>query len=146
MYLGQVVTREGIHIDPEKVNAVKTWPVPTSGREVQQFLGLVGYYRNYIQNFATIAKPLYQLTERGREFCWSEECSISVQELRSQLVAAPILAFPDFIKPFLLGTDACETGIGAVLSLEHDGLERVVAYASRTLSKAERNYCVTKIE
>ena len=146
VYLGHVVTREGIHTDPEKVNAVKTWPVPTSGRDVQQFLGLVGYYRNYIQNFATIAKPLYQLTERGREFCWSEECSISFQELRSQLVAAPILAFPDFSKPFLLDTDACETGIGAVLSQEHDGLERVVAYASRTLSKAERKYCVTRKE
>ena len=64
MYLGHVVTREGIHTDSEKVNAVKTWPVPTSGRDVQQFLGLVGYCRNYIQNFATIAMPLYQLTER----------------------------------------------------------------------------------
>ena len=122
------------------------WPVPTLGRDVQQFLGLVGYYRNYIQSFATIAKPLYQLTERGREFDWSKECSISFQELRSRLVAAPILAFPDFSKPFLLDTDACETGIGAVLSQEHDGLERVVAYASRTLSKAERKYCVTMQE
>ena len=129
-----------------RINAVSKWPVPTSGRDVQQFLGLVGYYRNYIQNFATIAKPLYQLTERGREFDWSKECSISFQELRSRLVAAPILAFPDFSKTFLLDTDACETGIGAVLSQEHDGLERVVAYASRTLSKAERKYCVTRKE
>ena len=125
VYLGHVVTRDGIHTDPEKVNAVSKWPVPTSGRDVQQFLGLVGYYRNYIQNFATIAKPLYQLTERGREFDWSEECSISFQELRSRLVAAPILAFPDISKTFLLDTDACETGIGAVLSQEHDGLEPV---------------------
>ena len=146
MYLGHVVTREGIHTDPEKVNAVKTWPVPTSGRDVQQFVGLVGYYRNYIQNFAIIAKPLYQLIERGSEFCWSEECSISFQELRSQLVAALILAFPDFSKPFLLDTDAGETGIGAVLSQEHDDLERVVAYTSRTLSKAERKYCVIRKE
>jgi hypothetical protein len=146
VYLGHVVTRDGIHTDPEKVNAVSKWPVPSSGRDVQQFLGLVGYYRNYIQNFATIAKPLYQLTERGREFDWSKECSISFQELRSRLVAAPILAFPDFSKTFLLDTDACETGIGAVLSQEHDGLERVVAYASRTLSKAERKYCVTRKE
>eukprot|EP00731_Ephydatia_muelleri_P013115 Em0007g425a len=146
VYLGHVVTRDGIHTDPEKVNAVSKWPVPTSGRDVQQFLGLVGYYRNYIQSFATIAKPLYQLTERGREFDWSKECSISFQELRSRLVAAPILAFPDFSKTFLLDTDACETGIGAVLSQEHDGLERVVAYASRTLSKAERKYCVTRKE
>ena len=144
MYLGHVVTRDGIHTDPEKVNAVSKWPVATSGRDVQQFLGLVGYYRNYIQNFATIAKPLHQLAERGREFDWSEECSISFQELRSRLVAAPTLAFPDFSKTFLLDTDACETGIGAVLSQEHDdGLERVVAYASRTLSKAERKYRIT---
>eukprot|EP00731_Ephydatia_muelleri_P038117 Em0659g1a len=143
VYLGHVVTRDGIHTDPEKVNAVSKWPVPTSGRDVQQFLGLVGYYRNYIQSFATIAKPLYQLTERGREFDWSKECSISFQELRSRLVAAPILAFPDFSKTFLLDTDACETGIGAVLSQEHDGLERVVAYASRTLNKSE---CPPKIK
>ena len=63
VYLGCVVSRDGIHINPEKVNAVSRWPVPTSERNVQQFLGPVGYYRNYIQNFATIAKPLYQLTE-----------------------------------------------------------------------------------
>ena len=128
VHLGNVITRDGIPTDPEKVNAVSKWPVPTLGHDVQHFLGLVGYYRNYIQNFATIAKPFYQLTERGREFDWSKECSISFQELRSRLVAAPILAFPDFCKTFLLDTDACETGIGAVLLQEHDGLEWVVAY------------------
>ena len=98
VYLGHVVTRDGIHTDPEKVNAVSKWPVPTSGRDVQQFLGLVGYYRNYIQNFATIAKPLYQLTERGREFDWSEHrlktLRKTLRNVRSSIYGQKSVLFP----------------------------------------------------
>eukprot|EP00731_Ephydatia_muelleri_P004970 Em0002g1146a len=120
--------------------------MPNSIQDVRQFLGLVGYYRKYIPHFAAIARPLHQLTERGREFQWTQECIHAFDELKSRLLSAPILSFPDFEKPFILDTDACQYGIGAVLSQDHDGEEKVVAYGSRTLSKAERKYCVTRKE
>ena len=105
-----------------------------SAQEVQQFLGLANYYRRFISDFATIAKPLHQLTE----------CQEAFDHLRRRLTTAPVLAFPDYSKPFILDTDASDTGIGAVLSqLDDDGRECVIAYGSRLLTKAERRYCVT---
>ena len=146
-FLGHVITRQGISTDPDKIDIVKKWSVPTSAREVQQFLGLVGYYRRYIQDFSMIATPLYRLTERGRAFEWTSECDAAFQELKQRLISAPVLIFPNFEKPFLLDTDGSETGVGAVLSqLSDDGQECVVAYGSRTLSKAERKYNVTRKE
>ena len=147
VFLGHVITRHGIGTDPDKTVTVKNWIVPTSTREVQRFLGLVGYYRRYIQDFSMIAKPLYRLTERGRAFEWTNECDAAFQELKKRLISAPVLVFPNFNKPFLLDTDGSETGVGAVLSqLSDDGQECVVAYGSRTLSKAERKYNVTRKE
>ena len=94
-----------------------------------------------------IVKPLYRLTERGRAFEWTDEFDAAFQELKKRLISAPVLFFPNFDKPFLLDTDGSETGVGAVLSqLSDDGQECVVAYGSRTLSKAERMYNVTRKE
>ena len=145
-YLGHVVSREGVATDPAKASRVSSWPTPTSVQEVQQFLGLASYYRRFVCNFATIARPLQRLTEQGREFAWSLECDTAFATLKNRLTSAPILVYPDYSKPFLLDTDASQEGIGAVLSQEYDGQERVVAYASRTLSKAERKYSVTRKE
>ncbi len=115
-------------------------------QEVQQFLGLASYYRRFIRDFARIAKPLHLLTERGRPFKWTGECATAFAELKSRLVSSPILAFPDHSLPFTLDTDASHVGVGAVLSQVQNGQERVIAYASRTLAKAERRYCVTRKE
>ena len=145
-FLGHRISRQGISTDPKKVSADQNWKTPNSIQDVRQFLGLVGYYRKYIPHFAAIARPLHQLTERGREFQWTQECIHAFDELKSRLLSAPILSFPDFEKPFIPDTDACQYGIGAVLSQDHDGEEKVVAYGSRTLSKAERKYCVTRKE
>ena len=146
LYLGHVVSREGVATDPSKTDLVSKWPTPTSVSDVQRFLGLASYYRRFIQNFAGVAKPLHRLTERDRQFKWTVECAEAFAELKSRLVSAPILAFPDCSKPFILDTDASQTGIGAVLSQECNGTERVIAFASRVLSKAERKYCVTRKE
>ena len=146
-YLGHVIAREGISTDPAKIDKVAKWPTPQTERDVQQFLGLAGYYRRFVRDFATIAKPLHRLTEKTARFEWTPECHEAFQALRQGLCSAPILAFPNFTKPFVLDTDASNTGIGGVLSqLDEAGNERVVAYASRTLSKAERRYCVTRRE
>ena len=146
LYLGHRVSREGVSTDPAKVEKVAHWPTPTSPQEVQQFLGLASYYRKFIQNFASIARPLQRLTEHGRTFMWTTECATSFAVLKQRLTTAPILAFPDCSKPFVLDTNASHDGIGAVLSQVYEGTERVVAYTSRSLTKVERKYCVTRKE
>ena len=146
-FLGHIVSADGVSTDPQKIDKVANWPIPTSKREVQQFLGLANYYRRFVGNFATIAKPLHKLTEKTVKFDWNTDCQAAFEELRQRLVTAPILAFPDLNQPFILDTDASDTGVGAVLSqVDDEGRERVIAYASKVLSKAERRYCVTRKE
>ena len=124
-----------------------SWPEPTTRKEVQQFLGLANYYRRFVQNFATIAKPLHRLTEKTTHFMWTSDCQIAFDELKDHLTSAPVLSFPNFDNNFILDTDASNTGIGGVLSqLQDDGTERVIAYASRVLTRPERRYCVTRRE
>ena len=145
-YLGHIISCEGIATDPEKIKAVAEWPIPTNVTEVRSFLGMCSYYRRFIRDFASEAKPLHCLTEKGRKFLWTKEAQIAFETLRNRLITAPILALPDITKRFILDTDASNNAIGAVLSQEIDGRERVIAYASRTLTKAERKYCVTRKE
>ena len=146
-YLGHVISEEGVAADPTKIEKVATWPIPLSTREVQRFLGFASYYRRFIRDFAQIAKPLHRLTERARAFHWTADCQSAFEELRHHLSTAPVLAHPNFSRPFILDTDASDTGIGAVLSqIDDNGMERVVAYGSRVLSKPERRYCVTRRE
>ena len=110
-------------------------------------MGFASYYRRFIKDFAVVAKPLHRLTEKGAQFKWTAECERAFQQLRNLLTSTPVLAHPDFNRPFILDTDASDTGVGAVLSqVDEEGRERVVAYASRLLSKPERNYCVTRRE
>ncbi len=146
-FLGHIVSPDGISTDPKKVAQVAEWPIPANKKEVQQFLGLVNYYRRFIADFSKIAKPLHRLTEKTSEFDWNSNCQASFEQLRHKLVTAPILAFPDLDRPFILDTDASDKGIGGVLSQkDDDGNERVVAYASKSLSRAEQHYCVTRKE
>lgn len=145
-YLGHVISAEGVMPDPAKVEAVRAWPVPKSQTEVQSFVGLASYYRRFVKGFADIARPLHQLVEKGRRFQWTDHCQGAFDQLKANLITAPVLAYPDPNKPFILDTDASDVGIGAVVSQEEGGLERVVAYASRALTKQERKYATTKKE
>lgn len=146
-YLGHIISREGIATALPKTEEVSTWPVPTSRREVQQFLGLASYYRRFVKDFACIARPLHRLIERNASFTWTADCQGAFDELRQRLCSAPLLAYPDFSRQFILDTDASDVGIGAVLSeLDEEGREQVIAYGSRVLSKSERRYCVTRRE
>ena len=110
VYLGHVVSDDGVATDPEKVQVVREWPAPRKVTEVQSFLGLVGYYRRFIKAFADIARPLHRLTEKGREFKWDAECESAFQELRQRLLEAPILAYPVADAEFILDTDASDVG------------------------------------
>ena len=115
-YLGHVVSREGVATDLAKIEKVANWPVPTTAKDVHQFLGFTGYYRRFVKDFAHISHPLYLLTERKTIFLVDEESVTQPSKsFDVALVTAPILAYPDFSRPFILDTDARDTGIGAVL-------------------------------
>ncbi len=120
------------------------WPVPIILKELRSFIGLAAYYRRFIRYFAEIAALLYRLLEKGATFIWTGECNTAFTTLKQKLMSAPVLAYPRTNDGFILDTDASERGIGAVLSQTQDGVERVIAYGSRTLTKTERKYCVTR--
>jgi len=145
-FLGHVVSGDGIATDPEKIKTVTEWPVPTSVKEVRSFLGLAGYYRRFVKGYANIAAPLHALTKKDQPFIWTEETQRAFEMLRDALTLPPVLAMPNDTGDFVLDTDACDQTIGAVLSQVQDGVERVIAYASRTLDKREVNYCITRKE
>lgn len=145
-FLGHVVSALGVATDPQKIQAVRDWPQPASVTEVRSFVGLASYYRKFIKGFANIARPLHKLTEKGREFLWAGECEAAFQTLKEALITSPILGYPRDDTPYILDTDASGLGIGAVLSQVQERKERVLAYYSRSLSKAERQYCVTRKE
>ena len=145
-FLGHLVSEHGVATDPEKVLAVVEWPVPKSTTEVRSFVGLCAYYRRFIKSFSEIAKPLHKLTEKNAKFSWSEGCQSAFDELKSRLVSAPVLTYPNDQDKFILDTDASDKAMGAVLSQVQEEVERVVAYGSKTFSRSEKNYCVTRKE
>ena len=145
-FLGHIVSDEGIATDRGKIDAVKEWPTPRNVTDVRSFLGLCSYYRRFVKGFAEVAKPLHRLTEKQHEFVWTEECDMAFNRLKMALTSTPILAYPTCDDSFVLDTDASNLGIGAVLSQIQGGTEKVIAYFSRTLTKAERRYCVTRKE
>ena len=145
-YLGHILSEDGVETDPEKVSCIKNWPTPSNVEELRQFLGIATYYRRFVHQFAHIAAPLHRLTNKGSNYHWSLECNDAFCILKHKLSSAPILCFPQFEKEFTVDTDASDSGLGAVLSQVIDGEERVVAYASRTLTKSERHYATTRKE
>lgn len=146
LYLGHVVSSNGISTDPAKTDSVRNWPTPTNPTDIRSFLGLASYYRRFVKKFSDVVKPLTALTQKNQPFVWTPECETAFQTMKERLTTSPILAYPQIGVPFVLDTDASNYGIGAVLSQEKEGKEVVVAYASRTLSKVEQNYCVTRRE
>ena len=145
-YLGHEVSENGVSTDPSKVSKILDWPIPRNVCELRSFLGLTSYYRGFIKDFAKIAVPLHRLTEKNKPFVWSESCLEAFNELKRELTNHPILAYPDFNKEFILDTDASDYGIGGVLSQVEGNEERVIGYASRSLTKPERRYSTTRKE
>lgn len=147
--LGHRVSKAGIAVDESKTAAVRDWPTPRNSKEVKSFLGLTSYYRRFVRNYSKIAEPLRRLTLPTERFQWTPAAEAAFNELKVALTSAPILAFPDTSptsSEYILDTDASDCAVGAVLSQVQAGVERVIAYSSRALSKAERNYCVTRRE
>ena len=145
-YLGHIVSDKGIRPDPKKISAIVNYPQPKTVRDIRAFLGLVGYYRRFIKHFADIAKPLTELIKKDTDFVWNTSQEEAFKTLTTALCEEPVLKYPDFTKPFILSTDASGVAVGAVLSQKNNGYEHPVAYASRQLNKAERNYGGTERE
>jgi len=114
-YLGHVLSIAGVSIDPSNVSDVKNWPTPSNLKELRSFLGLAGYCRRFVKNFGMLAKPLTELLKKGTVFVWTNVTKEAFQLLKTALITAPVLAIPDFHKPFVIETDASDHGIGAVL-------------------------------
>lgn len=148
-YLGYVVDEFGLRTDPEKVASILNFPTPSSAKEVKAFVGMCSWYRRFIRNFSSIAAPLNKLTSRGKDappFVWSQEAETAFCTLKNALITAPVLAVPDYSKPFTVHCDASAYGLGGMLSQNIEGHDHPIAYVSRSLSKAERNYSATERE
>ena len=143
-YLGHRVTEEGLLPDPSLLAAIRDIPPPKTATEVRSFLGLAGYYRRYVKDFAAIAAPLHALTRKDALFHWSEDCQAAFDQLKARLTTCPITAFLDFSQEFRLYTDASTAGLGAILAQVREGKERIICCASRALNKAEKSYPATK--
>ena len=146
LYLGHIISEDGIETDPNKTEVVKNWPTPKNIKELRSFLGRCSYYRCFVSNFSHIASPLHALTKQNSKFEWSSKCDEAFNCLKEKLVNPPILALPDFSLPFILDTDASTVATAGVLSQCQNGKESVIAYGSRTLRDAEKNYSATKLE
>ncbi|CAD6236937.1 GSCOCG00012487001-RA-CDS [Cotesia congregata] len=145
-YLGHIISADGVRPDPKKTDAVKKFPVPNSFKKVREFLGLTGYYRRFIDNYAKISKPLTSLLQKDATFEWGEKQAEAFETLKNKLIQTPILQFPDFSREFIITTDACDYGIGACLSQGEINKDKPVSYASRLLNSAERNYSTIEKE
>jgi hypothetical protein len=137
-----ILTAEGVAVDPEKVAAMANWKRPTSVTEIQSFLGLVGYYKRFIERFSKIARPMTTLLQKDQKFEWTNACERSFCELKRRLTTAPVLVLPDIHKDFTIYCDASRHGLVCVLMQEG----RVVAYASRQLKTHEQNYPTHDLE
>ena len=147
MYLGHVVSGEGVSCDPSKIKAVENWAAPRTLKQLRTFIGTVAYYKRFIKNFADeICRPLYDLTKTGQKFIWSDECEMVFQTLRGRLISAPIMAYPKPGLRYIVDTDSSGYAIGSVLSQVQDGEERVISYGSRVLKPAEQKYCARRRE
>ncbi|KZR95541.1 Uncharacterized protein APZ42_010695, partial [Daphnia magna] len=151
--LGHLISNEGVAPDPEKLEAVQSFPSPNEGhstankvKRVQSFLGLCSYYRRHIQGFASISRPLTTLTKKEIPFTWGEDQSSSFNTLKLALTSAPVLAHPNYDLPMEIFPDDCGYGIGGVLAQHIEEAERPIAYASRLLTKSEVNYSITEKE
>ncbi len=147
VYLGHVISREGIAADPGKVEAVRNYPVPKNLKQLRAFVGLASYYRRFIPDFSAVARPLHTLTRKDTPFRWTEEQRASFDNLKKLMTEAPLLVYADFTKPFILETDASKEGLGAVLAQRTDNNQvHPIAYASRTLLAHEQNYSISELE
>jgi len=140
-FLGVVIGPEGIKMEEEKVKGIVEWPTPKCVKDVQKFLGLVNYYCWFIEEFAFIARPLYDMVKKDKKWEWTEKQDKAFEELKKRFTKEPVLAAPDIDKKMRMEVDASDYATGGVLPMEcKDRLWRPVAFLSKSLNEMERNY------
>ena len=144
-YLGHLVSEQGITCDPDKTTCIRNWPRPQDKREIKSFVGLASYYRKMVPNFAEISLPLTRLTKKKVAFEWGPTQEAAFNHLKTCLTNPPVLSFPlESGGSFILDCDSSGFAIGSVISQYQFNTECVIAYGSKTLNEAQRNYCTTK--
>lgn len=147
-YLGYRIGNGCLKVDPDKVDAIRNFPQPKSPRQLRRFMGMANWYRGFIQNFADLSGPMTDcLRKTGKPFALTPEAIVSFGRLKDALCSAPVLAQPDFSKEFVIQCDASRVGVGGVLfQISDEGVEKPIAFVSKKLNKAQRNYTVTELE
>jgi hypothetical protein len=146
-YLGVIIEKGMTHMDPVKIAGIKNWPIPTKVKDVRSFLGFCNFYRPFIRGFAHLARPLNELTCKDTKWTWETRHQKAFKELKNRVTTEPVLAHPILTDPFELEVDASGFAMGAVLlQKKEDGKKHPIAYYSKTLSAAERNYNVYDLE
>uniref|UniRef100_A0A8R1EB09 RNA-directed DNA polymerase n=1 Tax=Caenorhabditis japonica TaxID=281687 RepID=A0A8R1EB09_CAEJA len=149
IFLGFIVSKDGIKPDPKKITAMIDFPTPKNVKDVRAFIGMSSFYRRFVKNFSTIAAPIIELTKKDSKFEWTPERAAAFEEMKKALTSEPVLVAPRLGKPFVIEVDASAKGAGAVLyqQQDEDGKDlRVVAYASRVYNKYEKNYPAIELE
>jgi hypothetical protein len=142
MFLGHIINRDGLAMDPKKVADILNWKALKDVCEIKSFIGMVVYYRRFIVGFSKIARPMTALLENKVEFKWTQKCQEAFEVLKEKLTTTHVLVLPDVHKPFSVYCDASYTGLGCVLMQQG----RVVAYSSRQLKVHEKNYPTQDLE
>jgi hypothetical protein len=143
------VDGNGIRTDPAKIETMVNYPRLTTVTQLKRFLGICLWYRRFIEHFSTLTSPLTDLTKDKKKkqvIHWSATVEKALKQIKNALVSSPVLCSTNFKQPFIIQCDASDTGLGGVITQNIKGNERVIAYASRTLSGTERNYSVTERE
>ena len=144
--LGHVISSKGVAVDPTKIESITKLPIPTSSSEIKSILGLCGYYRRFIPNYADLTRPLIDLTKQNVPYVWTKACQIAFEIIKERLTNAPLLSQFNESLPVIIHTDASNYGIGAVCSQLKNNREHVISYASRVLNSAEVKYNTSEKE
>ena len=147
VFLGHVVSGKGVRPNPTNIEKITSWPKPKYAKQVKQLVAMGSYYRRYVRDFVSMVRPMIDLTKKGKKFLWTEACDRSFDSMKKALVSTDMMGYPMNVGgDFILDVVASDIGIGGILHQIQEGRERVIAYASRALNKAEKNYCITEQE
>lgn len=146
-YVGYTISEKGIQANPERIKPIMEFPPPHNVKAVRRFIGMAGWYRHFIQNFASEMAPITELLKKENiPFVWSTKADVAFHKIKQILMSLPVLSTPDFSQMFTIQSDASDSGVGAVLTQNINDEEKVIAYFSAKLTKTQKNYAATERE